>query len=152
MIGVSFDLGRASTGYVRWVDETPTSIGTLALPPGFLGEQLTLWADFLDGFVPPNTDWIAYEDARAVSKQHGVIQFGMAGVLQMFAWKRGIPVVGVNQMTAKKRLAGSGRADKAMMLAAARELYPHLKVKNHDQSDAVAVGLCALDVIEVVDR
>lgn len=141
MIGLSFDLSRKSTGVVLWKDSTPMKAITIALAPGFLGAQLY---DFdqklvrmLKGRKP---DWMAYEDARAVSKQHGQILFGMVGILLMRAWEYSILVEPVNQMTLKKQFAGSGKATKQEMMLAAGRLYPDLHIDNHDEADALGVG------------
>jgi Holliday junction resolvasome RuvABC endonuclease subunit len=142
MNGISFDLSRKSSGYAIWRDREPISIGTVNLPAGFLGEQLALWSAHLDAILPGSLDWIAFEDARAVSKQHGMILFGMTGILHMEAWVRGIPILGFAQTTVKKTLTGSGRAEKFEMVARAKLSWPHLNVETDDQADALGVGLC----------
>jgi hypothetical protein len=52
MKGISFDLSRKSSGYAFWNDRTPERIGTVNLPAGFLGEQLSLWSAELDAILP----------------------------------------------------------------------------------------------------
>jgi Holliday junction resolvasome RuvABC endonuclease subunit len=140
--GISFDLSRKSSGYAFWNDRTPEKVGTVNLPAGFLGEQLSLWSAELDAILPDNIDWIAFEDARAVSKQHGMILFGMTGILHMEAWMRGIPILGFAQTTVKKTLTGYGRSEKADMIRFARQYWPDLNVETDDQADALGVGLC----------
>ena len=142
LIGLTFDLSRRCTGVVKWLGSHPVTTSTVELPEGALGQQLCAWrAELVTRLALHNPEWVAYEDARAVSKQHGMILFGMVGVLLAECWERGIQAVPVNQMTAKKTLAGTGKATKTQMLAAARSLYPELEINSHDVADAVAVGL-----------
>ena len=141
---MSFDLSRKSSGWALWRDQTPTHIGTIALPAGYLGEQLRVWVDEMNKVIPPNLDWVAFEDARAVSKQHGMILFGMTGLLHLKCWDMGVPILGFSQNTLKKVLAGHGHAKKPAMVAAAQARWPHLNVETDDQADALAVGLCFL--------
>lgn len=149
MIGISFDLSRKSTGIALWRGVHPIKVSTLSLPDGYLGEQLDRFDVVLAKTLKVRQpDWIAYEDARAVSKQHGQILFGMVGVLLMNAWRLGIQVEPVNQMTVKHSFTGSGKATKTDMLLFAQRLYPELDVKNHDEADAVAVGQAFLKRIK----
>ena len=142
LIGLTFDLSRKCTGVVKWLGSHPVTTATVELDEAPLGGQLVTWRFALVELLNRhNPDWVAYEDARAVSKQHGMILFGMTGILLAECWERGIQAVPVNQMTAKKTLTGTGRATKGQMLDAARSLYPELEISTHDVADAVAVGL-----------
>ena len=142
LIGLTFDLSRKCTGVVKWLGSHPVTTATVELPEGHLGQQLCVWrAELITRLQRHNPDWVAYEDARAVNKQHGMILFGMVGVLLAECWERGIQAVPVNQMTAKKTLTGTGKATKGQMLEAAQSLYPELEISTHDVADAVAVGL-----------
>jgi len=62
------------------------------------------------------------------------ILFGLAAIAEMVFHQFGIRVYETNVMTAKKYLAGHGRADKADMIAAARRLG--WKVESADAADA----------------
>lgn len=62
------------------------------------------------------------------------ILFGLAAIAEMTFKQCGIPVYETNVMTAKKYLAGHGRADKADMIAAARRLG--WVVESADAADA----------------
>ena len=148
MTGISFDLSRKSSGWAYWRDEQPIKVGTIGLPEGFLGEQLSIWEGQLGVYSEVGAllhsrtiDWVAFEDARAVSKQHGMILFGMTGMLHALCWDLGIPVFGYTQSTIKKVLTGWGRSDKEQMVAAAKERWPHLEIETDDQADALGVGL-----------
>lgn len=141
--GMSFDLSRKSTGFAYWVGDQPNHVDTIALPAGFLGEQLFQWDVWImDRLI--GLDWVAFEDARAVSKQHGMILFGMTGMLHRWCWEYGIPVLGFAQTTVKKALTGYGASKKADMLRAAQERWPDLGVETDDQADALGVGLAFL--------
>lgn len=145
MKGLSFDLSRRATGIVYWEDTKPTDTEILRLPDGYLGQQLYIWDGYLLSLLKwyePN--WMAYEDARAVSKQHGQILFGMVGILLMRAYLSDTLTVGYPQTIVKKELAGKGNAKKPEMVAAARERYPELDITDDNVADALGVGLCAL--------
>lgn len=141
MKGLSLDLSRKSSGIAVWVGDQPVKVETIALPKGFLGEQLAEWEQHVERMFLPDYTWVAYEDARAVSKQHGMILFGMTGMVLAECWKRGIPALGFAQTTVKKALTGSGKSDKSQMLEAARIRWPHLGIKTDDEADALGVGL-----------
>lgn len=141
--GISFDLSRKSTGYAYWMGSEPTRIGTISLPAGFLGEQLSKWDIAIQGRVI-GVNWVAFEDARAVSKQHGMILFGMTGILHKWCWDLGVPILGFPQTTVKKALTGYGASKKEDMVRCARERWPRLGVETDDQADALGVGLAFL--------
>lgn len=138
--GISFDLSRKSTGFARWLDDKPIEVGTISLPAGFLGEQLAKWDLAVQDKVI-GLHWVAFEDARAVSKQHGMILFGMTGILHKWCWNMGIPILGFAQTTVKKALTGYGKATKDDMVRVAQERWPELNVRTDDQADALGVGL-----------
>lgn len=89
---------------------------------------------------------LAYEESRPRSMRHAEQHYGMIALIHLRS--QGKTIVPVNWSTAKKQLAGSGRASKADMLAAAQRQYPMFKVDSHDKADAIAVGLVALDVLD----
>lgn len=140
---MSFDLSRKSTGFAYWMDDEPKRVGTIALPKGYLGQQLSRWDAAVQGRVL-GLHWVAFEDARAVSKQHGMILFGMTGILHKWCWELGVPILGFPQTTVKKALTGYGASKKDDMVRAARERWPHLNVETDDQADALGVGLAFL--------
>jgi len=96
---------------------------------------------------PDVVTWIAFEDVRPINKNHSEIHFGMSGVLAEWAFRHDVPLLRVTASKAKKVLTGNGKADKDAMLAAARKRYPRLNIQNHDEADALAVGLAAIDMI-----
>ena len=103
--------------------------------------------------IPPNPEsvaWVAFEDVRPVNKHHSELHFGLSGVLAEVCFRRKIPFLRATATAVKKALAGSGRASKEEMVAAARERYPALNVRNHDEADALGVGLVAISLIDWV--
>lgn len=146
MRGISFDLSRKSTGIAYWESGNALRTQTFSLPEAPLGEQLHLWDTHLKALLFAfNPDWLAFEDARAVSKQHGMITFGMLGMLSRRAHLLSLPMVGFAQASVKLELAGSGRAKKPDMIAAAKERWPELEISNDDEADALGVGLCFIN-------
>lgn len=87
-------------------------------------------------------DWLGYEDVRPINKVHMQQHFGMTAMLHYeFAY---VPtcLYGVTSPSVKKELTGNGRASKQEMLdVATSEPYLNLQVKNHDEADALGVGL-----------
>lgn len=143
---LSFDIARKTTGVTLWKGEEPVDVFTIELPAGELGMQLDLWegrvVNVLDGARP---GLVAWEDVRAVSKQHGMIQFGQVGVLLMHLHRRKIATIGFAQTTVKKALAGHGRADKSQMVAAAEERWPHFNITDDNIADSLGVGLALIE-------
>ena len=148
--GLSFDISRKSTGIAYWEGGNAVKVSAIKLPEGSLGMQLHLWdaalKELLHNYRP---DYIAYEDARAVSKQHGMILFGMTGILLKYAHERNVHAVGFAQTTVKKALTGYGAAKKPQMLAAAQERWPELGVTSDDEADALGVGLAFIDLVGI---
>lgn len=67
---------------------------------------------------------------------------GLAGITEMVAVEKGIPICEVGGSTVKKELGGSGKADKADMMAVARKVG--LAPKVHDEADAFGVWIVAV--------
>lgn len=151
--GMSIDLSRKSTGVVWWQGITPVATEIVTLPEGELGNQLSVWEAHLMQLVPNppipgrELDWVAFEDARAVSKQHGMILFGMTGALLRACWEARVQTVGFAQATVKKALTNSGRATKDDMMEAAKLRYPTLPILADDVADAVGVGLAFINLV-----
>lgn len=142
---LSFDIARKATGVTLWKGEEPVDVFTIKLPAGELGMQLDLWegrvVNVLDGARP---GLVAWEDVRAVSKQHGMIQFGQVGILLMHLYRRKVATIGFAQSTVKLALAGHGHAKKPDMIAAAKERWPHLDISDDNIADSLGVGLALI--------
>jgi Holliday junction resolvasome RuvABC endonuclease subunit len=71
-------------------------------------------------------------------------QAQLIGAIKMLAYSRDIPVFGISNTTAKKALTGSGRADKAEMVAAAQGIAGEIggtKVQREAVADAIGIAL-----------
>ncbi len=155
--GVTFDLSKTRTGIACWNNHEPYAVDTLeyghvdtlgALVDSFR-RDLPLWTHYGRGGV----DWLAYERrltglARAGGR-HLEIHYAMVGILHERAHHLGVPIFDVATSSAKKALTGNGRASKDDMLAAARTQYPTLRVRYHDEADAIAVGLWVMKHAEL---
>ena len=108
-------------------------------------ELLDAFAHFTDNLMHTyKPDWIAYEEARPRNLNHMYQHFGMLGILMLKGFRLGVSIVPVHWSTMKKELAGSGKATKEQMLAAANERWPELSIETHDEADAVASGLVVM--------
>lgn len=78
-----------------------------------------------------------------VTTQHTLrLQISLANTIETTAARRGIRVLEVASMSAKKELTGSGRAQKETMIIAAKDRgWP---IKNQHEADACGVGLVAI--------
>lgn len=148
--GVSLDLSKTRTGMAMWHDDKPVYLlSTSFTEYKYFGEMLAVFYNFVQEYVQPGErDWIAYEEVRPKHKLHMEQHFGMVGILARACWKEQVPLFGITSGQAKKYLSGSGKADKDMMLEAARQLYPDLNVRNHDEADALAVGFTLLSRVK----
>lgn len=152
LIGASFDLARAS-GYVLWHGSQPVKVATIILPEqATLGEKGSLFRSIVMERMPSDLDWVAFEDARSMSKPHGMILFGLTMILHEMMWNRGVPVLGFGQGTVKKALTGKGTAKKPDMVAAALERWPQFAPLTHDEADALGVGLAFLSTQQVHEK
>jgi len=71
------------------------------------------------------------------------LSVGFVTELRIAAALHGIPYQGLAGATLKKRATGSGRADKALMIAAARRDFPQLGATLTDDNEADALLLLA---------
>lgn len=77
---------------------------------------------------------------RPTSQQTVRLLMGLASIAELVAAKAEIPTYELNISTAKKHFAGSGRADKAAMMARCKQLgWP---VRTDHEADAGAVWSC----------
>lgn len=145
LIWLSLDISRKMTGVTLWKGEEPVDVTTISLPADELGVQLDLWEGrVLTLLSSAKPALVAWEDVRAVSKQHGMIQFGQVGILLMHLQRRRIASIGFAQATVKKALTGKGNAKKPDMIAAAKERWPHLDISDDNIADSLGVGLALI--------
>jgi Holliday junction resolvasome RuvABC endonuclease subunit len=150
VVGLSLDLSKTRTGLCIWGDQRPIRIVSWEFKD--VGDTGALVASFrhrLATAIPPTgVDWVAVEDVRPVSKHHMEQHFGMLGALAEICYRRSVPLLRATSGEVKKILTGKGNADKEAMVTAARDLYPDLNVRNHDEADALAVGMVAVARID----
>jgi Holliday junction resolvasome RuvABC endonuclease subunit len=145
--GVSFDLSKTRTGICTWVNKTSSGVWHAGYKMATdLGMLLYDWrGTVLEIINPRDPDWMAFEDVRPINKIHMEQHFGMVGVLAMECFEREIPLLRATTSSIKKALAGKGNATKEEQHQAAIQRFPHLGVYNHDEADAVAVGLYVIE-------
>lgn len=149
IMGVSFDLSKTRTGICVWADRAPRyTLSKSFSDTKDVGHTLASFRNNLPIIMSVPVGWVAFEDVRPVNKNHSEIHFGMVGVLAEWCFRNDVPLLRATAGAVKKALSGSGRAEKADMLAAAREKFPELNVQNHDEADALGVGLVAVSMIE----
>lgn len=152
MNGVSLDLSKPRTGLCRWKDDRPLYVVSAKFSEHkYFGAVLHQFRNFVREYVLPglDMDWIAYEEIRPRNKSHMELHFGMVGILARMCYEADVPLFGVNCSTHKKFLSGHGNADKETMVKAAVMAYPHLKVSNHDEAEAVSVGAYIVSRVKV---
>ena len=142
---VSLDISRKATGVTIWKGEEPAYVFIISLPASDLGHQLSAWeAEVGRLLFLWRPALVAWEDVRAVSKQHGMIQFGQVGILLMHLYRYETANIGFAQATVKKALTGKGNAKKPDMIAAAKERWPHLDISDDNIADSLGVGLALI--------
>lgn len=136
-----FCIGPADTG------EVPT-IGHVRMPSTGpdVGRFLCAWQDWLEPKVREVEPALIVFEAPILPAQTQMATTrklqGMAGVTEMVGHRLGIEVAEVATSQVKKALTGSGRADKADMMAAAR--HYGFTPQTSDEADAFGIWLCAL--------
>lgn len=150
MKGLAFDLG-SSTGVASFTNDKLTKVELLKLKSDYFGTTLTAFKRAMHQLLKADPDWLAYEEVMVKNKYHAEIHFGMVGLLAMAGYDRNIPLVGINTMTMKKLIVGTGKAKKEQVIAEVLKRYPHLKNQelNHDMADAICVGLTAINKMEL---
>jgi len=112
------------------------------------GRRLIQFHNWLQDFC--GVDEVFYERVGANMRNAGANQshFEMRGILSMFCYGSGIPLLDVHNITLKKKFAGHGRATKEEMCATAHHLGWNGGIKgtgqDHDAADAVALIFCLL--------
>lgn len=136
---LALDLSKKNTGYALFEDGTLAKVGSKSFTN--YGSERDMFQGFQDWLQhrARGCDDVAYEVAKPRNMSHSAIHFGMIAIVRLrFADHH---VHGVTWSTAKKVLTGNGHASKDDMLSKARELYPSYDIQNHDEADAIAVGL-----------
>ncbi len=120
-------------------------LGGSALP---LPERLHRLAQELERVLDAHAPRaLALEAAFFGRNARSALRIGEArGVVMMAAAARGIPVLEIPPATVKRRVAGAGAASKEQTQNVVRMHLglPELRFEGPDESDAIAVALCAL--------
>jgi len=92
---------------------------------------------------------LVYEAAIAfhASMYSAQIAHGMAAILQVIAMERKVEMMTVTPSELKRFATGKGNSPKPVMLAAAREQFPGLKILDDNHADALFLLRYAMDVI-----
>jgi Holliday junction resolvasome RuvABC endonuclease subunit len=110
--------------------------------------EFELWLELLlDRYQP---DVVAFEAPilpRNPGKAHAArLSYGFAASTERIAYQRKLRCIECHNATVKVRLAGSGKAKKKQMMAAAiRQGYD---IETEHEADAIGVGLVAFDHID----
>lgn len=93
--------------------------------------------------MPPGVRLVVIEALPFTAPKHaGLFQERCAlfhRIVEFLALRK-IPVVAVSVTTLKLFATGNGRADKPEVMAAMGELWPHAKIRDDNQSDALALA------------
>jgi Holliday junction resolvasome RuvABC endonuclease subunit len=103
--------------------------------------EMTARVEYL--LASENPDVVVYEQVQFVRSMSQVTLSAMwRGIIVLQSAKRGIRVEGVPVGTLKKFATGSGKADKAMMIDAARhEIWDTDAVLSSDEADAILLAV-----------
>lgn len=157
---LAFDLSGA-VGWALFDDHRLVRSDTFRVPPerfGQYGKRFTAAYVFAREIIATQKpDVVAFEapiqpraGTRDLKNTHPLnLRFltGLASIFEMVAHMESVRCVEVANGTAKKRLAGSGRAKKPAMVIAA--IKAGFIVANDHEADACAVALATLDHIGV---
>lgn len=151
MTGISLDLSKRNTGYAIWGGTRVVQAGSHSFQEHvYFGDALLSFQHWLTHLMKRveqidalGPDWVAYEEVMVRNKVHGELHFGMVGILAMACAGLRLPLLGVNTMTMKKVVAGTGKASKEQMVREVQLRYPDLGNIDHDVADAIGVGIVA---------
>lgn len=119
-------------------------LGSSAIP---LPERLQRLAAALEQVLEEHTPrLLALEAAFFGRNARSALRIGEArGVVMMAAARRGVPVVEIPPATVKRRVTGAGAASKEQVdrLVRMHVGEPQLRFEGRDESDALAIALCA---------
>jgi len=144
---LALDASSTTIGYCLY-DGTVLDHGEIKLSGADIADRCRLAFAQFNGLLAlyPLPDVIAIESPVARFGSAVIAQARVSGALLCAASLKHILVVEVAPQLAKKALTGRGNADKAAMMAAARERYG---VRGEHASDALGVALAARGMVEV---
>lgn len=114
------------------------------------GARYLRLARALDELVAPiytvqgSVGLIAYEQAHrhggvAAARAYG----GHVAIITSWAERQGLPYTGIHVATARKTVFGRGNLSKADAGVQLRELYPKIRIRTHNQADAITIAVAA---------
>lgn len=147
---LALDLSTA-TGWAAGRPDGSPRFGTQRFPGGEdLGRSLQAFEDWLVGMIAVEQPAVVVFEAPILnggktSLATARLLYCLAGLTELVCRKAQVQCREANLMTVKKFWAGSGRADKPAMIAAAKRYG--FDVRNPDEADAVAVWAHAVHTL-----
>lgn len=147
IIGLDPGLRRTGWGVIEARGPVLSAVaqGTVTPPPELpLAERLRRLHDGLQAVL---AEWrpqaAAVEETFMTRNGESTLKLGFArGVVLLVPALCGLEVAEYAPVTVKKAVVGTGRADKAQMLAMVCRLLPRAEVEGFDAADALAVAIC----------
>lgn len=146
---IGLDLGGSAVGWCT--RETQYDGGVFDLSDRkYLHDKMMGFDDFLDDLLTPlfvaniNVDLIAYEDPNFNRGRSWIPM--LIGLLGLRCGRLGLPYQPVSVPQIKQLATGNGRADKAMMVTAAKERWGY--DMTHDEADARWIRQWAIENAE----
>lgn len=151
---ISLDLG-ATTGFAEWLGDEYINSKPIKFKGKFDGPQgrLQKFHRFVHSLLFPKEGHrpglIAVETPAGTAKfWKGIGQLNQKlGVLKVLCYQVGVEVVEIYQKEVKQRSAGKGNASKKQVTDAVNVLLD-LDITDHNEADAVAVGLAYMLICE----
>lgn len=145
---LAIDPSKTNLGWALFIDGTLAHTDTVSFTQCETPHQLfkTFQNWLVQNLHDKRVDMIAYETSQPRNMAHAEMHYGMIALMHLHAPPEGVH--GINWSTAKKTLAGTGKASKDDMLHAAWEQYPTIGLTSADEADAVAVGLTMLNSLD----
>ena len=147
LLGLDPGLVRTGWGVVESADSRLAFVacGTAGAAPGdALAERLAQLYDALARVIETwRPESAAVEETFVNRNPHSALRLGLArGVALLAPARAGLPVAEYHNLTIKKAVAGTGRADKAQIGFMVRRLLPGCRPDSADAADALAVAIC----------
>lgn len=117
------------------------------------------WSRWLDGLLEVASPRYGMSELAAIAVEaqierdrawgNGRIAAGLRAHLELWAHRRQIEIVEFAPATVKKWAGGSGRASKADVAAKMASRFRMPGLKEGDEADALAVGVTALELLDI---
>lgn len=122
-----------------WATDTASGVWNLTPNRGETGGMriVRFKAKVLELIELEGIELIAYERVQGRFQNTVIINAELAGILQVIAIEKGIPLACYSPKEIKVHATGKGNANKDMMLKAAREKWPNINIIDDNQADAL---------------